>query len=153
MGIPAHDFANGLHNRMLAAARKVLMSWGEVEFFYYNNNHVDSGLRDVAAASIFWAWWTGKLDENETPQQMMFLDRLRKANPALDKDLHDLCAKNEADLRKKWAEANAKRDNGDGACGENGPVGGAAGADGRQDGRMDHGDWADEVNQHQQHSN
>ncbi|EXJ82998.1 hypothetical protein A1O3_06815 [Capronia epimyces CBS 606.96] len=104
LAIPARDLVEGLTKRMHGIARKVLMSWEEVEWFYKSPSLKASGdsVREVAAASIFWAWWTRKLDDDETPDDMMFLDVLRQEIPKLDQDLHAWCERNEQEIRKKW---------------------------------------------------
>jgi hypothetical protein len=104
LGIPARDLGDGLLKRMLGIARKVLMSWEEVEWFYTTStlNACNDALREVAAASVFWAWWSGRLDEQENPEDMMTLDVLRRDIPKLDQDLHDWCERNEQEVRKKW---------------------------------------------------
>lgn len=106
LGIPARDLGDGLLKRMQTIARKVLMSWDEVEWFY-NSPTLDAcsvALREVAAASVFWGWWTAKLDEHETPEEMMILDIMRQEIPKLDRDLHDWCERNEQEVRRKWEE-------------------------------------------------
>ncbi|KAG9768628.1 hypothetical protein ABEF93_000472 [Exophiala dermatitidis] len=106
LGIPARDLAEGLTKRMQAIARKVLMSWDEVEWFYKSPalNACGDSVREVAAASIFWAWWNHKLNDEDTPDDMKFLDVLRKEIPKLDKDLHDWCARHEQEVRQKWED-------------------------------------------------
>lgn len=91
---------------MQGIARKVLMSWEEVEWFYSSPSLKACGdpVREVAAASVFWAWWTHKLDDDETPDDMKFLDVLRREIPKLDQDLHDWCERNEQEVRKKWED-------------------------------------------------
>ncbi|KIV79523.1 hypothetical protein PV11_07079 [Exophiala sideris] len=128
LGIPARDLGDGLLKRMHGIARKKLMKWDEVEWFY-NSPALDTcsvALREVAAASVFWGWWTAKLDEDETPEDMMFLDVLRQEIPKLDHDLHEWCERNEQEVRKKWEEkkkakeAEASGDTGDFSAGGGG---------------------------------
>ena len=83
------------------------MSWEEVEYFY--DKYEDNGLRDVAAASVFYAWWRGVLDEEDTPDDMCFLSVLREELPALDDDLHKWAEKNEEDVRAKWAKKDEEK--------------------------------------------
>ena len=106
------------------------MSWSEVEYFY--DKYEDNGLRDVAAASVFYAWWRGALDEVDTPDDMCFLSVLREELPTLDDDLHKWAEKNEEDVRAKWAKKDEeKRGGGDaGGFGEDSGLaeGGGVGA-------------------------
>ncbi|EXJ87788.1 hypothetical protein A1O1_04715 [Capronia coronata CBS 617.96] len=106
LGIPARDLAEGLTKRMQAIARRVLMSWDEVEWFYNSPalRACGDSVREVAAASIFWAWWNRKLDDEETPDDMMFLDVLRQEISKLNDDLHNWCDRNEQAIRAKWEE-------------------------------------------------
>ncbi|KIW10491.1 hypothetical protein PV08_11455 [Exophiala spinifera] len=111
LGVPARDLAEGLTKRMQGIARKVLMSWKEVEWFYTSpalNNCKDS-LREVAAASVFWAWWNSVLNEEDTPEELDTLEELRSRIPKLDGDLHDWCERNEAEVKKKWEEKKKAR--------------------------------------------
>lgn len=82
------------------------MTWDEVEWFYKTPtlSPKNEAVREVAAASVFWAWWNFKLDENETPEDMMILSALRDKIKKLDQDLHDMCEKNEEQVRAKWEE-------------------------------------------------
>jgi hypothetical protein len=96
---------------MTAIARKNLMSWDEVEWFYqtvFPSIPQDKlgPLQHVAATSIFQAWWSGRLDgqDCEQPEEMCYLSVLRQEIPQLDKDLHELCELNEAEVRRKWEE-------------------------------------------------
>jgi hypothetical protein len=107
LGIPARDFAEGLTKRLIGIARKNLMSWEEVEYFY--TKYEDNGLSQVAAASVFFGWWRGELDEEKTPDDMSFLSVLREQIPALDEDLHEWAAKNEADIRAKWSKKDEEK--------------------------------------------
>ncbi|KAK5190181.1 hypothetical protein LTR99_003553 [Exophiala xenobiotica] len=106
LGIPARDLADGLVKRMVGISRKVLMSWEDVEWFYKSPalDACNESVRQVAAASVFYGWWNGKLNEEETPEDLMFLDVLRSEIPKLDQDLHDWCERNEQTVREKWAE-------------------------------------------------
>lgn len=108
LGIPARDLANGLTKRMMAMARRMLMSSDEVKWFYTTPRLDDEpwadSIRQVASASVFWAWWTYRLDESVTPKAMMYLDALRRRIPRLDEDLHAWCERNEAYVRRKWEE-------------------------------------------------
>lgn len=94
---------------MTAIARKQLMTMTEVEWFYKTPlkgmpEEKQLALREVAATSVFWAWWNGKLDSNDTPEEMMTLSVLRQENIKLDHDLHDWCERNEREVRRKWEE-------------------------------------------------
>ena len=95
---------------MNSIARKQLMTWDEVEWFYHTSfpstipDEKLATLRTVAAASVFWAWWNAKLDSEETPEEMCILSVLRKENPLFDQDLHDWCDRNEQEVRRKWEE-------------------------------------------------
>ncbi|KIX03034.1 uncharacterized protein Z518_06584 [Rhinocladiella mackenziei CBS 650.93] len=79
LGIPARDLANDLTKCLLAIARKVLMDWDEVGWFHRTPtlNACSDQVRQVVAASVFWAWWNLQLDAEETPEDMMFPDALR----------------------------------------------------------------------------
>jgi hypothetical protein len=111
--------------KMIGIARKKLMPWEEVEHFYDMYEH--NGLREVAAASVFFGWWRGELDEDETPDDMCFLSVLREQLPELDQDLHMWAEKNEADVRARWAKKDdEKRGGGDfdnAGVGESGGIG------------------------------
>ncbi len=82
------------------------MSWEVVEWFYKSPalDACTESVREVAAASVFWGWWNGKLNEEETSEDLMFLDMLRIEIPKLDQDLHDWCERNERNVREKWEE-------------------------------------------------
>lgn len=92
-------------------ARKTLMSWDEVEYFLYSPKLAicNQDIRDVAAASVFWGWWNAKLTDDETPDDMDYLCELREHDAKFDQDLKDWCARNEEDVRRKWAEKKAKK--------------------------------------------
>ncbi|KAH0848263.1 hypothetical protein FOPE_02333 [Fonsecaea pedrosoi] len=141
LGIPPRDLSDHIVKRMSAAARKQLMSWAEVEWFYTTPllatlpDERENSVRGVAGASVFWAWWNGKLDENETPEDMMMLSVLRQEISQLDKDLHEWCERNEVEVRKKWEEKDKPKKSGvhtNGYCGENGHAldGASGGGDG-----------------------
>ncbi|ETI26071.1 hypothetical protein G647_02848 [Cladophialophora carrionii CBS 160.54] len=126
LGIPARDLSDHLLKRMTAIARKQLMTWDEVDWFYETAfpstvpQEKEAALRGVAAASIFWGWWAAKLDSEETPGEMRVLDVMRQENKKLDDDLHAWCERNEKDVRRKWDEKSkakkygAQTSNGDG---------------------------------------
>ena len=103
------------------------MSWEEVEYFY--DKYEDNGLREVAAACVFFAWWRGDLDEDKTPDDMCFLSVLREQLPQLDEDLHEWAEKNEKEVRAKWARKDEEKRNGGGGGGF-GDDSGSAEADG-----------------------
>jgi hypothetical protein len=116
LGIPARDLSDHVLKRMTAIARKQLMTWDEVDWFYETAfpstlpQEKEAALRGVAAASIFWGWWAAKLDSEETPGEMCILDEMRHENKQLDDDLHAWCERNEKDVRRKWEEkAKAKK--------------------------------------------
>ncbi|KAJ9619088.1 hypothetical protein H2204_012799 [Knufia peltigerae] len=106
LGIPDRDLAEGLTKRMRGIARKVLMSWDEVEWFYTSPalSNCNDSLREVASASVFWAWWNAVLNEEDTPDDMDILEEMRTRIPKLDEDLHDWCERNETEVKKKWEE-------------------------------------------------
>ncbi|OAP63361.1 hypothetical protein AYL99_02588 [Fonsecaea erecta] len=129
LGIPPRDLSDHIVKRMAAIARHRLMSWEEVEWFYTTPllatlpDEKEKAVREVASASVFWAWWNGRLDEKETPFEMMTLSVLRQENKKLDQDLHDWCERNEAEVRKKWEEKDRLKKSGgraNGHCGKNG---------------------------------
>ncbi len=125
------------------------MSWEEVEYFY--DKYEDNGLRDVAAASVFFAWWRGALDEEDTPDDMCFLSLLREELPALDEDLHKWAEKNEEEVRAKWSKKDEEKRGGGGGGGtgfgaDSGFAGGGGGSagwgqDNDQDTAGSKGDW------------
>ena len=144
LGIPARDLGEGLLKRMHGIARKKLMSWDEVEWFYHSPtlDTCNVSLREVAAASVFWGWWTAKLDEEETPEDMMFLDVLRQEIPKLDRDLHDWCERNEQEVRKKWDEKKkAKEAEASGNTGDFSSGGGGGGWGDAAPATTGGGDW------------
>ncbi|EXJ56902.1 hypothetical protein A1O7_07246 [Cladophialophora yegresii CBS 114405] len=110
IGIPARDLSDHLLKRMTAIARKQLITWDEVHWFYETAfpstmpQEKEAAFRGVAAASIFWGWWSAKLDSDETPEEMRVLDVMRLENKQLDDDLHAWCERNEVDVRRKWGE-------------------------------------------------
>ncbi|KIW23401.1 uncharacterized protein PV07_11602 [Cladophialophora immunda] len=146
LGIPPRDLSDHVLKRMSAVARKRLMGWKEVEWFYTTSllatlpDEKEKAVREVAAASVFWAWWNGKLDEKETPEEMMTLSVLRQEHSKLDQDLHGWCERNEAEVRKKWEEKDKLKKSGgraNGHRGENGhAVDGTSGS-----GSGDGGGW------------
>ena len=110
LGIPDRDFGDHVIKRMLNVhAKTTLMSWEEVDIFLYSSklDICKQQIREVAAASIFWGWWCAKLTDEDTPQDMDYLCDLRERDAKLDQALKDLCASNEQDIRKKWAEKDA----------------------------------------------
>ncbi|KAJ9615071.1 hypothetical protein H2200_001145 [Cladophialophora chaetospira] len=125
LGIPARELSDPLLKRMGGIAKKKLMTWDEVEWFYQTtfplslpDDKVDP-LREVAATSIFWAWWNATLDSEETPEEMCIVDELRQENPQLDDDLHAWCERNEAEVRRKWEEKDkAKKYGGQASTGD-----------------------------------
>ncbi|KAI1629897.1 hypothetical protein EDD37DRAFT_604767 [Exophiala viscosa] len=144
LGIPGRDLGDGLLKRMQGIARKVLMTWDEVEWFYKSPtlDTCSTSLREVAAASVFWGWWTAKLDEEETPEDMIFLDVLRQEIPKLDRDLHDWCERNEQEVRKKWEEKKkAKEAEAFGNTGDFSSGGGGGGWDNAAPATTGGGDW------------
>lgn len=96
---------------MLGVARKVRMSWDHVDYFLYDPalDTCSEQVRDIATASIFYAWWTCKLTDEDTPDDMMYLSWLRDQDKKLDTDLHDWCVRNQLEVEKKRAEKRAKR--------------------------------------------
>lgn len=113
LGVPDRDLGDHIIKRMLSVhAKKTLMSWKEVDIFLYSPKLeiCNQEIRDVAAASIFWGWWNAKLTDEETPEDMDYLCGLRDRDAKLDKDLKDLCASNEEEVQKKWAEKKAKKE-------------------------------------------
>lgn len=146
LGIPARDFANNMTKVMLGVARKVQMNWDQFDYFLYDPalNNCSDEVRDIATASIFYAWWNAKLTDEDTPEDMMYLSWLRDQDKDLDEALHDWCVRNQEDVEKRKAEKKAKRAEeaaaaaaGDGAAGgvgegwgNNGGVGEGWGHDG-----------------------
>ncbi|KAK5065249.1 hypothetical protein LTR84_001087 [Exophiala bonariae] len=111
LGIPARDFANSMTKVMLGVARKVQMTWDQVEYFLYDPalNNCSDEVRGIATASIFYAWWNAKLTDEDTPEDMMYLSWLRDQDKDLDDALHDWCVHNQEDVEKRKAEKRAKR--------------------------------------------
>ena len=135
---------------MTAIARKTRMSWDLVEDFY-DKHADDEGLRRVASAGVFYAWWRGELDEVDTPDEMCFLSVLREENEDLDKDLHYWAEKNEEDVKARWAKKDEEKraaassdggfgDSGFGGADNNGGFGGG-GFEGAGFGGGVQGDW------------
>jgi hypothetical protein len=96
---------------MLGVARKVQMSWDQVDYFLYDPalDTCSEQVHGIATASIFYAWWTCKLTDEDTPDDMMYLSWLRDQDKKLDTDLHDWCVRNQQEVEKKRAEKRAKR--------------------------------------------
>lgn len=97
---------------MLGVARKVQMSWNQVEYFLYDPAlaNCSDQVRGIATASIFYAWWNYKLTDEETPADMKYLSWLRDQDEKLDQDLHDWCDRNQEEIERKRAEKRAKRE-------------------------------------------
>lgn len=132
LGIPARDFSEGLLKRLVSIARKNLMCWDEFEHFLdrYDDINIAHGvpetlfdrpvegdpvatkLRQVAAYSVFFGWWRGVLNEDDTPDDMCFLDILRKQHPDLDTKLHEIAEQNEKDVRERWEKKRLEREGG-----------------------------------------
>ena len=108
LGIPKRDFADSFNKKLQAIARKIQMSWDEVGHFY--THYYDSGLSEIAAISIFNAWWNGKLDEEERSDDMETLADLRGMFKDFDEDLKQCFINKKADVENRWAEKKKARE-------------------------------------------
>ncbi|KEF61440.1 uncharacterized protein A1O9_03006, partial [Exophiala aquamarina CBS 119918] len=125
LGIPGRDFADNMTKVMLGVARKVRMSWDHVEYFLYDPElaNCSDQVRGIATASIFYAWWSYKLTDEDTPADMKYLSWLRDQDEKLDADLHDWCVRNQEEIERKRAEKRAKRRKEAGGGGEDAGTG------------------------------
>ena len=118
---------------MTAIARKRLISWEEVHWFYNSPllnalpEEKEAALRAVASASVFWAWWNARLDSEDTPDEMIKLSEMRMENDHFDEDLHEWCERNECEVRNKWAEKKAAKLSGGDKADDGSTGGGGAG--------------------------
>lgn len=111
LGVPAGSLAYHLKKRLHGCARKRLMPLDQVRNFYDASSEVHNlGLKDIACASVFNAWWDARLDESVNPELMEELYDMRQENQELDQDLHDACQTRREEVEKKWAEKKAKRE-------------------------------------------
>lgn len=87
------------------------MPFSQVRDFYdVTSEAYKLGLKDVACASVFNAWWDARLDESVNPESMEELFDMRQQIEELDSDLHQACQTREEEIRKKWAEKKAKKE-------------------------------------------
>lgn len=125
-------------------ARKELISLEYVERIYDPNNSDSFGenevvLQEAAAASIFEAWWAGKLDDPYYDEYCMYLGQMRAEFPKLDEDINARYKDKVEFKQKQREERRAGKSNGNTG---NGAVDGAAdGGYGPADGQD--GGWGD----------
>lgn len=111
LGVPAGSLGFFLEKRLNFIARKHLMPFEQVVKFYsVDSDPYKAGLRKIACASIFNAWWEYRLDESATPELMEELSDLREDFPELDQDLHDAVEEKDAAMEKSRLERKAKRE-------------------------------------------
>lgn len=92
-------------------ARKHLIDLDIVERIYDENDKgYTDDLQEIAAISIFEAWWTKKLDEPEHDEYMGFLEQMRAEYPKLDEDLRTQFQKKKDFIEGKREEKKRLRD-------------------------------------------
>lgn len=92
-------------------ARKHIIDLDLVERIYdQNDKEYQDDLQEIAAISIFEAWWTKKLDEPAYEEYMSFLEQMRIEYPKLDEDLHDQFQKKKDFIEGKREEKKRFRD-------------------------------------------
>lgn len=92
-------------------ARKHIIDLDLVERIYdKDDKEYSDDLQEIAAISIFEAWWTKKLDEPEYDEYMDILERLRAEYHQLDEDLHDQFQKKKDFIEGKREEKKRLRD-------------------------------------------
>ncbi|KUI72282.1 hypothetical protein VM1G_07742 [Cytospora mali] len=109
--IPEMSLQSGLKKRGPSYARKHLIDLDIVERIYdENDKEYTDDLREIAAISIFEAWWTKKLDESEYDEYMSFLEQMRVEFPKLDEDLRVQFQKKKDFIEGKRDEKKRLRD-------------------------------------------
>lgn len=92
-------------------ARKHIIDLDLVERIHdKNDKEYTDDLQEIAAISIFEAWWTKKLDEPEYDEYMDFLEQMRAEFPKLDEDLHSQFQKKKDFIEGKRDEKKRLRD-------------------------------------------
>ena len=80
-------------------------------------------VQKIAAATVFYSWWNGKIDSEDTPLDMEILAELREDYPQLDQDLKEEFEDQKRFLderRKKRDEERAGTTGGGGGWGDSG---------------------------------
>lgn len=109
--IPEMSLQAGLKKRGPSYARKHIIDLDLVERIYdQNDKEYPDDLQEIAAISIFEAWWTKKLDEPEYDEYMSFLEQMRAEYPKLDENLHDQFQKKKDFIEGKRDEKKHLRD-------------------------------------------
>ncbi|ROW07243.1 hypothetical protein VMCG_03820 [Cytospora schulzeri] len=109
--IPEMSLQAGLKKRAPTYARKHIIDLDLVERIYdKNDKEYPDDLQEIAAMSIFEAWWTKKLDEPEFDEYMSFLEQMRAEYPKLDEDLRDQFQKKKEFIEGKRDEKKRLRD-------------------------------------------
>ncbi|KAI3393733.1 hypothetical protein diail_3779 [Diaporthe ilicicola] len=109
--IPEGSLQSGLKKRIPGYARKHLIDLAVVERIYSNeNSEYDDELREIAAISIFEAWWNYKLDDAEFDEYMARLAEMRVEYPQLDADLHQQFDRKKDFIEGKREERKRNRD-------------------------------------------
>ncbi|KAJ0108991.1 hypothetical protein J7T55_005539 [Diaporthe amygdali] len=110
--IPEASLQTGLKKRAPGHARKHVISLDFVERIYSEENYAEytDDLREIAAISIFEAWWTFKLDGPESDQYISWLEQMRVDYPQLDADLHQQFDKKKEFIESKREERRRARD-------------------------------------------
>ncbi|KKY36242.1 hypothetical protein UCDDA912_g03786 [Diaporthe ampelina] len=110
--IPEASLQTGLKKRAAGYARKHIIDLRLVKRIYSSEvgDHLTSDLREVAAISIFEAWWTHKLDDPEFDEYVSELEQMRVDVPKLDEDLHEQFIKKKEFIAGKREERKRARD-------------------------------------------
>lgn len=92
-------------------ARKHIIDLDLVERIYDQTDlEYPDDLQEIAAISIFEAWWTKKLDEPEYDEYVSFLEQMRIDYPKLDEDLRNQFQKKKEFIEGKREEKKRLRD-------------------------------------------
>ncbi|KPI42063.1 uncharacterized protein AB675_5631 [Cyphellophora attinorum] len=116
--VPARDFQEKIIKRMRKMAKfqrekDRRLSWDLIEDIYRDET-APADLRQVAAATIFFSWWSGHLDSEDTPEEMEVLSELREDYPDFDKDLKAEFEDQKRFIDERKAKRDAEREGADG---------------------------------------
>lgn len=152
--VPPMSLQEQLKKSAIKYARKALIESDYVERLY-NDAHPqylgdEPALQEAAAASIFEAWWTRKLDEPKHNDFCSFLEQMRGYFPKLDDDLNGRFEEKKAFIEQKREERKSGQrgggagqgygdSHGNGGDDGNGGNGGNGNGYGKNDGAS--GDW------------
>lgn len=140
--VPEMSLQEHLKKSVIKYARKDLIEIENVERIY-DVDHFEylgpsEALREAAAASIFEAWWSRKLDEPKYDDYCLWMEQMRIQFPQLDDDINkrfddkkQFIEKKEEERKAQKVAAAATNDGpGDGGSGHNTSYSNTNGADG-----------------------